>query len=75
MKFEGGCTLVFDLRAQEVRYCIRKSLRSSSRVSRQREFSVKEFDSLNSTYLGVRALAENSSAFGKEPFALIHRGF
>ena len=75
MKFEGGCTLVFDLRAREVRYCIRKSLHSSSRVSRQRQFSIKEFDSLNSTYLDVRALAENSSALGKEPFALIHRGF
>lgn len=74
MKFEGGCTLVFDLRAQAVRYCVRKSLKSNSRVARQQAFSVKEFDSLHSTYLGVHRMAESSSPFGNEPFALIHRG-
>jgi len=74
MAFEGGSTVVADLRTQKVRYCIRKHLQSSSRLLRQQAFALSEFDSLRATYLGVRSLSDSGSAFGKEPFALIHRG-
>ncbi|MCS7466838.1 S8 family serine peptidase [Stieleria sp. ICT_E10.1] len=74
MSFEGGCTVVADLRASTVRYCIRKNLRSSSRLKRQQSFALSEFDSLQATYLGARSLGDRSSTPGDEPFALLHRG-
>ncbi|QEG00341.1 Subtilisin DY [Stieleria maiorica] len=87
MSFEGGCTVVADLRASSVRYCIRKNLQSAPRLARQQEFALGEFDSLQATYLGVRSLSEMSadddpsvanreqaSARDDEPFALLHRG-
>ncbi|WP_372898037.1 S8 family serine peptidase [Stieleria sp.] len=74
MSFEGGCTVVADLRASSVRYCIRKSLQSSSRLARQQEFALGEFDSLQATYLGARSLNAESPSHGDEPFALLHRG-
>ncbi len=79
MSFEGGSTVVADLRARKVRYCIRKNLQSSSRLLRQQAFALNEFDSLRATYRGVRSLGDSEAAidnstFDKEPFALIHRG-
>ncbi len=74
MSFEGGCTVVADLRAKKIRYCIRKSLQSESRLSRQQQFALNEFDSLQATYRGVRLLGDNRSNSDIEPFALIHRG-
>ncbi|WP_182864694.1 S8 family serine peptidase [Rhodopirellula sp. JC639] len=56
MSFEGGCTVVADLRASRVRYCVRKNLQSASRLTRQQEFALGEFDSLQATYLGARSL-------------------
>jgi hypothetical protein len=73
MAFEGGSTVVADLRSRKVRYCIRKSLNSASRLARQQQFALGEFDSLQATYLGARSLDENSALLAKEPFALIHR--
>ncbi len=72
MSFEGGCTLVVDLRARKVSYCIRKRLQSPARITRQQQFALNEFDSLQSTYLGARSLS--NSPCGEEPFAFIHRG-
>lgn len=74
MWFEGGSTVIADLRARKVRYCIRKSLTSKSRLTRQQNFALKEFDSLRATYLGFRSLAKDSNPFGAEPLAMIHRG-
>jgi hypothetical protein len=74
MSFEGGCTVIADLVARKVRYCIRKSLASPSRLADQQRFALNEFDSLRATYLGDRSLSGESNPFGKEPFALIHRG-
>src|SRR5262249_20341535 len=72
MVFEGGSSIIVDLRKQKVRYCIRKRLRSDTRLERQRQFAVGEFDSLRSTYLGERALGRFTQV--TEPFALVHRG-
>lgn len=74
MSFEGGCTVVADLRTSRVRYCIRKGLKSSTRLMRQQQFALSEFDSLNATYRGVRSLSGDPSESDDEPFALIHRG-
>jgi len=69
MPFEGGCTIVADLRSREVRYCIRKSLTSESRMARQRSMAVGARASARATYMG-------ESAFGAhaQPFAALHRG-
>jgi len=72
MAFEGGSTVVAELRQPKISYCIRKSLISSSRILRQQQFALGEFDSLHATYLGARSLSEDGQP--KEPFALIHRG-
>ena len=45
MVFAGGCTLIADLRGARVSYCVRKSLNSASRLSRQQQFAL---DALNS---------------------------
>jgi len=78
MKFEGGCTIIADLRTLRLRYCIRKSLESPSRIASQQEFAMREFDGPRATYLGVRALSPDvpgaAESFAREPFAMIHRG-
>jgi hypothetical protein len=72
MAFEGGCTIVADLRTRKISYCIRKDSQSSTRLNSQQGFALNEFDSLSSTYLGCRSLDGNSRGIG-EPFALMHR--
>ncbi|HEX6162693.1 MAG TPA: S8 family serine peptidase [Vicinamibacterales bacterium] len=65
MPFEGGCTLVGDLRKLKIRYCIRKNVRSTTRQARQQEFVGLTTNTLRSTY------------FDEEPaetFAALHRG-
>jgi hypothetical protein len=69
MTFEGGCTIVADLRRQKIRYCIRKNLGSTGRLARQQEFAMAALDSVRATYLGFDPLVR-----GAEPFALLHRG-
>ena len=64
MPFEGGCSIVADLLACNVRYCIRKNLASRTRLSRQREFQEVRLASPRSTYFGQQ----------NEPFAALHRG-
>jgi hypothetical protein len=67
---EGGCTLVGDLRTQQVVYCIRKNLNSPTRLDRQRDFALRAAESLGATYFGGSPLDRDEA----EPFALIHRG-
>lgn len=66
LEFEGGCTVVADLRAGRILYCIRKSLGSTGRQKRQREFAMDSQNQLHATYFGDTA--------GVEPFAALHRG-
>jgi hypothetical protein len=73
MIFEGGSTIVADLRTQKIRYCIRKHPGSAARLARQQQFALREFDSLHATYLGARSLSASGHP-NEEPFALIHRG-
>lgn len=68
--FEGGCTLVADLRAPAISYCIRKPIGSKTREARQLSF-----------LRGLTGTGPRATYFGppdpsraREPFALIHRG-
>ncbi len=63
--FEGGCTLVGDLRRLKIRYCIRKNVRSTTRQDRQREFAALGMTALRSTYFDGEP---------PESFAALHRG-
>jgi hypothetical protein len=69
MPFEGGCTIVADLRRLAIRYCVRKSVASANREQRQQAFAQAREESSYATYFGV------SGPLGEaEPFAAIHRG-
>jgi hypothetical protein len=70
MSFEGGATVVIDLKDRRIEYCIRKPVDSTTRRARQRAF-IEETGgaSLHATYFG----AVNPGAV-TEPFALLHRG-
>lgn len=64
--FLGGCTVIVDLRSMQIRYCIRKSVCSPTRFSRQADFLAAGFrHTLRHTYFD--SLGRN------EPFAMIHR--
>lgn len=65
MAFVGGSTLVADLREARIRYCIRKSFSSASRLARQQEFA---------SQTGLSGLYFGSAMLRTEPFALMHRG-
>ena len=69
MPFEGGSTVVVDLKAPAIAYCIRKPITSSSRSKRQADFD-QQFaaSTLHATYFGGQ---ERDSR--REPFALLHR--
>jgi len=76
MSFEGGSTIIADLREQRVRYCIRKRLNSESRLHAQQNFALADYDSLHATYLGKRALdgaLRERDLLAHEQFALLHR--
>ena len=67
---EGGCTLVADLRAPAISYCIRKPIGSKTRQERQLGF-----------LRGLTGTGPRATYFGppdpsraREPFALLHRG-
>lgn len=70
MMFEGGCTLVADLRSCKIRYCIRKDTNSQGRLSRQQDFAATSSGSRRAVYFGAPSLKSEIS----EPFAAIHRG-
>jgi len=64
LSFEGGSSIIADLLACNVRYCIRKNLSSRTRLDRQRAFAELQFGSPRATYFGAQ----------REPFAALHRG-
>ena len=65
--FEGGCTIIADLRRREVKYCIRKGIASDQRLLRQQRFALESAHTLRATYFGTDGRVA-------EPFAAIHRG-
>ena len=70
MSFEGGATVIIDLKSRRIEYCIRKPVVSATRLARQRDFiDESRGSSLHATYFG----AVNPDTV-TEPFALLHRG-
>jgi hypothetical protein len=65
--FHGGCTIIADLRSLQIRYCIRKDVRSYGRLEREAAFHAAAQPSLRDTYF-------SSARLENEPFAMIHRG-
>ena len=71
MPFEGGSTIVGDLRRLKIRYCVRKNVRSATRQTRQPGVRrVTASNSLRTTYFGSAKPGEPRP----EPFAAMHRG-
>jgi hypothetical protein len=70
MIFEGGSSLVADLRRQVVKYCIRKNLKSKNRLALQQGFCMAQITNARSTYVNT-----NPDNPAREPFALLHRGW
>ena len=69
MIFEGGSSIVADLRKRTVKYCIRKNLKSKNRLAQQQGFCMAQITSARSTYVN-----NNPDNPEREPFALLHRG-
>jgi len=69
MVFQGGCTLIADLKSLRIRYCIRKSSSNGDRLEKQQQFAMQMRNNVRATYLGLPPLE-----VGAEPFAAIHRG-
>ena len=69
MPFEGGCTIVGDLRRQAIRYCIRKNVTSGARLAAQQAFAMSRRDAPRATYFGGDPPGTDA-----EPFAALHRG-
>lgn len=63
--FEGGSTIIADLRRLKIRYCIRKNSTSATRLARQQSFQAAGFQSSRSTSFGTSESGE--------PFAAMHR--
>ena len=66
MTFEGGSSIVGDLRRLKIRYCVRKNVSSTARQARQQVFAAASLDSPRATYFDVDDALE--------PFAAMHRG-
>jgi hypothetical protein len=74
-QMRGGCTLLINSETGKVRYCIRKSIASATRLARMREYAggaLALASSLRATYLGSDR-REVDRARQREPFALLHR--
>ncbi len=68
--FEGGSTVIADLRSGRIKYCIRKNALSEGRMERQRSFALQSEETLRGVYFS----GLDSSADELEPFAIMHRG-
>jgi hypothetical protein len=66
MTFEGGSTIVGDLRRLKIRYAVRKNVASAARQARQQAFAASALESPRLTYFGMDE--------APEPFAAMHRG-
>jgi hypothetical protein len=62
--FRGGCTLIFDLDSESIRYSVRKPIGSERRMQRQLTFIAER--SAGSPYM-------NFDDEAREPFAMLHR--
>ncbi len=69
MVFEGGSSIVADLRGKVIKYCIRKNLKSRSRLAQQQGFAMARLTSARATYVNT-----DPNHPEREPFALLHRG-
>ena len=65
--FRGGCTLVFDLETQQLRYAIKKDMADENRMRRQFLFERGELGATSLSYFSPQALAGLSG-----PFAFLH---
>jgi subtilisin family serine protease len=65
MTFEGGCTVIGDLRKLRIRYCVRKNVNSQGRQGHQQAFTALNLASARHTYFGDGETVE--------PFAAMHR--
>jgi subtilisin family serine protease len=65
MFFEGGCTVIGDLRKLRIRYCVRKNVTSQGRQGHQQAFAALSMASTRHTYFGDYESVE--------PFAAMHR--
>ncbi|HYO08503.1 MAG TPA: hypothetical protein VER17_05985 [Tepidisphaeraceae bacterium] len=84
MTFEGGCTIIGELRSRDICYCVRKRMGSEPRLQRQREFKATERDAPRAMYLsglahggkgaGGNGAGDVDEDEGAEPFAIMHRG-
>jgi hypothetical protein len=69
MEFEGGSTLIADLNAETITYCVRKPAKSETRLQRQRSYVRDKARALRATYFST------DEQEAREPFALLHRGY
>ncbi|MDR3636033.1 MAG: hypothetical protein P4L84_19680 [Isosphaeraceae bacterium] len=67
--FRGGCTLIIDLKAGQVRYAIAKDVMSDWRLEQQRQFVAQTVgdQALSLTFL------PRTNGQVREPFAVLHR--
>ncbi|HEX2077991.1 MAG TPA: hypothetical protein VHG08_09785 [Longimicrobium sp.] len=80
MVFQGGSTVVADLKVPRITYCIRKPVSSATRQARQRAHLAEQVQrGLRATYFGppealITGDEEDRSRHApREPFALLHR--
>jgi hypothetical protein len=66
--FNGGCTLLVDLRGKQVRYFVRKRVNHAGRLQAQQAFDLESLNPLRAAYFAGR----NG---GFEPLALLHSAF
>jgi hypothetical protein len=64
-RFRGGCTLLINLATAEVRYLLRKKVKSAERLSSQIGFAAAAADGLHTNYF-------SDQTTHAEPFELIH---
>ncbi len=62
----GGCTLLIDMEREQIRYMIRKRVGKASRLAAERNFQRMS---------AAAGQAYFDGGNGREPFALLHRGF
>jgi hypothetical protein len=66
--FRGGCTLLIDRRTRQIRYVVRKRVDNVRRFIAEQSFSISREAQLWANY-------QSEDAPGREPFALLHRGY
>jgi hypothetical protein len=64
--YRGGCTLIIDPTSGDIRYCVRKSVRTDERLDRERKFRQGQFgDKVGGSYIA----GDHDDA---NPFAFLH---